>query len=196
MNLTELLSLAVFAIFVENLVLVHFLGVNPFLESSGRLGGALGMGAVTTFLMGLTGLCAWAVNTYLLIPFGLDGFLQPVAFLLIIAVLAQLTDLLLKKLIPALYAALGIRLPLLITNCALLGTALLHTREGYGALQSAACGVFGGLGFTLVLLLFAGVRERLQFAECPKAFEGVPIALVSAGLLAMAFMGFSGLSLN
>lgn len=195
MNLAELLSLAIFAIFAENFVLVQFLGVDSFLSLSKKMDTTLGIGLVVTIVMSIASLCTWAVNTYLLIPLGLDGFLQTVTFVLIIAALVQLTALFLKKAMPALYTALGSYLPLIVTNCAVLGVALLNTQEGYGALASTARGVFGGLGFTLAIVLFASVRERLEFAECPKAFEGLPIALVTAGLLAMAFLGFSGLNL-
>ncbi len=196
MSLSGLLSLAIFAIFAENFVLVQFLGICPFLGVSKKMDTALGMGMAVTFVMGLASLCTWAVNTYLLVPFGLDGYLQTVAFILVIAALVQFVEMFLKKAMPALYTALGIYLPLITTNCAVLGVALQNTQEGYGALMSVAYGVFGGLGFTLAIVLFASVRERLEFAEYPKAFEGFPIALVTAGLLAMSFMGFSGLSLG
>lgn len=195
MSLGELLSLAIFAIFAENFVLVQFLGICPFLGVSKKMDTALGMGMAVTFVMGLASLCTWAVNKFLLIPFGLDSYLQTVAFILVIAALVQFVEMFLKKAMPALYTALGIYLPLITTNCAVLGVALLNTQKGYGALMSTAYGVFGGLGFTLAIVLFASVRERLEFAEYPKAFEGFPIALVTAGLLAMAFMGFSGLNL-
>lgn len=195
MNLAELLSLAVFAIFAENVVLVQFLGVDSLLGSSKKMDSSLGMGITVTLVMGLASLCTWVVNTYLLIPLGLDGFLQIMVFLLIIAALVSLLAMLMKKTTPALYAAWSNHLPLIITNCAVLGVALLNTQNGHGALMSTAYGLFGGLGFTLAIVLFASVRERLEFAECPKSFEGFPITLVTAGLLAMAFMGFSGLNL-
>ena len=195
MSLSELLSLAIFAIFAENFVLVQFLGICPFLGVSKKMDTALGMGMAVTFVMGLASLCTWAVNTFLLIPLGLDGFLQTVAFILVIAALVQFVEMFLKKSMPSLYTALGIYLPLITTNCAVLGVALLNTQNEYGALMSTAYGVFGGLGFTVAIVLFASVRERLEFAEYPKPFEGFPIALVTAGLLAMSFMGFSGLSL-
>ncbi len=195
MNLAELLSLAIFAIFAENVVLVQFLGIDSLLGTSKKTSTALGMGIAVTVVMGLTSLFAWIVNTFLLIPLGLDGFLQIVVFVLIIFALVQLLGMLLKKAAPSLYAALGHCLPLITTNCAVLGIALLTTQQGYGALMSTAYGVFGGLGFTLAIVLFASVRQHLEFAECPKSFEGVPIYLVTAGLLAMAFMGFSGLNL-
>ncbi|MGN0968804.1 MAG: electron transport complex subunit RsxA [Oscillospiraceae bacterium] len=196
MSLSELLSLALFAILAENFVLVQFLGICPFLGVSKKMDTALGMGMAVTFVMGLASLCTWAINTYLLVPLGLDGFLQTVAFILVIAALVQFVEMFLKKVMPALYTALGIYLPLITTNCAVLGVALQNTQNGYGVLMSVAYGVFGGLGFTLAIILFASVRERLEFAEYPKAFEGFPIALVTAGLLAMSFMGFSGLSLG
>ncbi len=196
MSWSELLTLAIFAIFAENFVLVQFLGICPFLGVSKKMDTALGMGMAVTFVMGLASLCTWAVNTYLLVPLGLDGFLQTVAFILVIAALVQFVEMFLKKAMPALYTALGIYLPLITTNCAVLGVALINTQEGYGPLMSTAYGVFGGLGFTLAIVLFASVRERLEFAEYPKAFDGFPIALVTAGLLAMSFMGFSGLDLN
>lgn len=196
MSWSELLTLAIFAIFAENFVLVQFLGICPFLGVSKKMDTALGMGMAVTFVMGLASLCTWAVNTYLLVPLGLDSFLQTVAFILVIAALVQFVEMFLKKAMPTLYTALGIYLPLITTNCAVLGVALINTQEGYGPLMSTAYGVFGGLGFTLAIVLFASVRERLEFAEYPKAFDGFPIALVTAGLLAMSFMGFSGLDLN
>ena len=195
MNLAELLSLAIFTIFAENIVLVQLLGICPFLDTSRKMSAALGTGILTTLVMGIASLCSWAVNAFLLIPMGLDGFLQTLTFVLIIVALVQFTEWFLKKAIPALYNSLGIYVPLIITNCAVLGVALLNTQKSYGALMSAVHGVFGGLGFTLAIILFASIRERLEFAECPKSFEGVPIALVTAGLLAMVFMGFSGLHL-
>ena len=196
MSFSQIFSLAIFAILAENFVLVQFLGICPFLGVSKKMDTALGMGMAVTFVMGLASLCTWAVNTYLLVPFGLDSYLQTVAFILVIAGLVQVVEMFLKKVIPTLYTALGIYLPLITTNCAVLGVALLNTQNQYGALMSTAYGVFGGLGFTLAIVLFASVRERLEFSEYPKAFEGFPIALVTAGLLAMAFMGFSGLNLG
>jgi electron transport complex protein RnfA len=195
MSLGSLLSLAILAIFAENFVLVQFLGICPFLGVSQKMDTAFGMGMAVTFVMGLASLVTWAVNTFLLVPLGLDSFLQTVAFILVIAALVQFVEMFLKKAMPALYTALGIYLPLITTNCAVLGVALLNTQNGYGPVMSTAYGVFGGLGFTLAIVLFASVRERLEFAEYPKAFEGFPIALVTAGLLAMSFMGFSGLTL-
>ncbi|MCC8121182.1 MAG: electron transport complex subunit RsxA [Oscillospiraceae bacterium] len=196
MSLFSLLSLAIAAILSENFVLVKFYGICPFLGVSKKTDTALGMGMAVTFVMGLASLCTWAINTFLLIPLGLDGFLQTVAFILVIAALVQVVEMFLKKAMPSLYTALGIYLPLITTNCAVLGVALLNTQNSYGALMSTAYGIFGGLGFTLAIVLFASVRERLEFSDYPKAFEGFPIALVTAGLLAMAFMGLCGLSIG
>lgn len=195
MSLAELLCLAVFAVFAENIVLAQLLGICPFLGASGKMRTALGTGLAVTLIMTVASLITWAVNAFVLFPLGLDGFLQTVAFILILAALAQLAELLLKKFLPSLHGALGLSLPLITVNCAVLGTALLNTRENHGALMSTLCGLLGGLGFTLAIVLFASVRERLEFSECPKAFRGIPLALVTAGLLAMAFMGFSGLNL-
>ena len=195
MNLMQLLSLAVFAIFVENAVLVRFLGVDTLLGASGKMRTALSMGLVVTVVMGLAGLCTWVVNTFLLIHFGLDGFLQTVAFVLIIVALSQCMALCLKKVFPSLHALLKGHLPLIATNCAILGFALLGVRKDCSLPETCAYGIFSGLGFALALVLFASVQERLELSECPKAFEGFPIALVTAGLLAMIFMGFSGLTL-
>lgn len=195
MNLAELLFLAIFSVFAENFVLVQFLGIDALLNSSKKMSTALGLGMAVTVIMTLSSLCTWALNTYLLIPLGLDRFLQTVAFILVIAALVKLLELFLKRVIPSLHSALGGYLPIIITNCAVLGVVLLNTQKGYNALMSTAYGLFGGLGFTLAIVLFSSVRKRLDFADCPKAFEGFPIALVSIGLLAMAFLGFSGLSL-
>lgn len=195
MNLAELLSLAVFTIFVENVVLVQVLGIGPFLDSSKKLNTALSMGIAVTVVMGIASLCTWVVNTYLLVPLGLNGFLQTAAFVLIIALLVRCAELLLQKAAPTFFRSMDIQFSLIATNCAVLGVALLNTQKYHGALMSAAYGVFAGLGFTLAIVLFASVREQLDLADCPKSFEGLPIALVTAGLLAMAFMGFSGLNL-
>ncbi len=195
MNLGELLSLAIFAILAENVVFTRFLGVDPFLSTSRKMGSAICMGLAVTVIMGLTSLCSWLVNFYVLIPTKTDRYLQILAYVLIIIILVRLLGLLLRKISPSMHAALDVHLPLVITNCAVLGAALLNTQNGYGALGSTLYGIFGGLGFTLATILFTSVRERVEFSECPKAFEGFPIALVTAGLLAMAFMGFAGVNL-
>ena len=195
MSLFELISLALAAILAENFVLVKFLGICPFLGVSKKTDTALGMGMAVVFVMGLSSMVTWLVNTFLLIPLGLE-YMQTVAFILVIAALVQFVELFLKKFVPALYTALGIYLPLITTNCAVLGAALLNVQNDYNFIKSVAFGVFSGLGFTLAIVLFASVRERLEFSKFPKSFEGFPQALITAGLIAMAFMGFSGLSIG
>jgi electron transport complex protein RnfA len=196
MSMSEILALSLAAILSENFILVKFLGICPFIGVSKKIDTALGMGLAVTFVMGLASAITYAVNTFLLVPFGLDGYMQTVAYILVIAALVQMVEMFLKKSVPALYTALGIYLPLITTNCAVLGVALLNTQNGYNFIGSVVYGITGGLGFLLAIVLFASVRERLEFSECPKSFEGFPIALVSAGLIALAFMGFSGLSIK
>ena len=193
MNITKILSISLGAILVNNFVLVQFLGICPFMGVSKKMDTAAGMGAAVTFVMGLASAFTWILNEYLLIPFGLE-YMQTVAFILVIAALVQLVEMFLQKAIPALYSALGIYLPLITTNCAVLGVALNNIQYGYNLIESVVYGITGGLGFLLAIVLFASVRERLDYtADYPKCFEGFPIALVSAGLMALCFMGFSGL---
>ena len=195
MSFFSLFSLALTAILAENFVLVKFLGICPFLGVSKKTDTAVGMGMAVVFVMGLASMVTWLVNEFFLIPLDL-AYMQTVVFILVIAALVQFVELFLKKFVPALYTALGIYLPLITTNCAVLGAALINVQNGYTFIQSIAFGVFSGLGFTLAIVLFASVRERLEFAKFPKAFAGFPQALVTAGLIAMAFMGFSGLSIG
>ncbi|NLL45430.1 MAG: electron transport complex subunit RsxA [Clostridiales bacterium] len=192
MSFTSILSIALGAILVENFILVKFLGICPFMGVSKKMDTALGMGLAVVFVMGLASVFTWLVNEYLLIPLGL-AYMQTVAYILVIAALVQFVEMFLQKTVPALYEALGIYLPLITTNCAVLGVALLNTQYGYNFIESVVYGITGGLGFTVAIVLFASVRERLEFSEYPEAFEGFPIALVSAGLISLAFMGFSGL---
>ena len=152
------------------------------------------MGMAVTFVMALASAACWAVNEFLLIPLDL-GYMQTVAFILVIASIVQVVEMFLKKSIPALYKALGIFLPLITTNCAVLGVALVNVQEGYDFLRSVINGACGGLGFTLAIVLFASVRERVDKSNCPACFKGYPLALISAGLIALAFMGFSGLTI-
>ncbi len=194
MDLTQIFSIALGAILVENFILVQFLGICPFMGVSKKMDTATGMGLAVTFVMGLASIFCWLVNEYLLVPLGLE-YLQTLAYILVIASLVQFVEMFLQKSMPALYEALGIYLPLITTNCAVLGVALLNTQNGYNFIESVVYGITGGLGFMLAIVLFASVRERLEYAEYPKAFEGFPIALVSAGLIALAFMGFSGLKI-
>jgi len=194
MSLHELISLSLGAILVENFVLVKFLGICPFLGVSKRTDTAAGMGIAVTFVMGVASAATWAVDRLILTPLNL-GYMQTIAFILVIAALVQFVEMVLQKLMPALYTALGIYLPLITTNCAVLGVALINVQKGFGFLPSVVYGVTAGLGFLLAIVLFASVRERIEFAECPKCFEGFPIALISAALLSMAFMGFQGLKI-
>ena len=192
MNLTSLLSISLGAVLVNNFILVQFLGICPFMGVSKKMDTSIGMGVAVIFVMGLASAATWAINEYLLIPLQLE-YMQTVAFILVIASLVQLVEMFLQKMIPALYQALGIYLPLITTNCAVLGVALLNVQNDYSFIESVVHGVMGGVGFLVAICLFASVRERVEDCECPRSFEGFPIALISAGLLALAFMGFSGL---
>lgn len=194
MNVTKLLEIALGAVLINNFILVRFLGICPFLGVSKRTDTAVGMGAAVTFVMALAAAATWAVDHYVLIPLEL-GYMQTAAFILIIAAIVQVVEMFLKKCVPGLYQALGIYLPLITTNCAVLGVALLSVQERYNFLESVVYGITGGLGFTLAIVLFSSVRRRVEDADCPESFRGFPIALISAGLLALAFMGFSGLKI-
>jgi len=183
------------AVLVNNYVLQKFLGVCPFLGVSKKLDQAAGMSAAVIVVMLMATAVTWPIQIFLLDPNDL-GYLQTVVFILVIAALVQLVEIVLKRYIPALHKSLGIYLPLITTNCAVLGAALINVQSNYSFIKSTAFGVFSGLGFTLAIVLFASVRERLEFAKFPKAFAGFPQALITAGLIAMAFMGFSGLSIG
>ncbi|MEM6677806.1 MAG: electron transport complex subunit RsxA [Pseudomonadota bacterium] len=177
---------------VNNVVLVKFLGLCPFMGVSRKIDAAVGMGLATTFVLTLASVASWAVETAILIPLDL-GFLRILSFILVIAAIVQFTETVMRKVAPRLYRALGIYLPLITTNCAVLGVALLNIQEGHGFAESLLYGFGSALGFTLVLAIFAGMRERLEQLSPPAAFAGVPLAFISAGLLSMAFMGFAGL---
>lgn len=192
MSFTGFISIALSAILVENFVLVQFLGICPFLGVSQKIETASGMGMAVTFVMTLASMFTWVINRFLLVQFELE-YMRTVVFILIIAALVQIVEMFLQKSLPALYTALGIYLPLITTNCAVLGVALLHVNKSMNFIEATAYGFFAGIGFLVAIVLFASIRERLTFAEEPKSFENMPIALVTAGLLAMAFMGFSGL---
>ena len=181
------------AVLTENFIFSKFLGICPFLGVSEKPDTALGMGMAVTFVMTLSGGVTYAIYKYLLLPFGLE-YLETIVFILIIATLVQFIEMFLHKFVPALYSALGIYLPLITTNCAVLGAALLNVSEGYNFIESLIFGFSAALGFTLAIVIFAGVRERLRYAEPPKSFAGLPLLLVTAGLVAMAFAGFSGIS--
>ena len=190
----ELLAIALGAILANNFIFSQFLGICPFLGVSKKVDTAVGMGIAVTFVMGLASAITWLVNTFILIPFDL-GYMQTVAFILVIASLVQFIEMFLQKSMPSLYTALGVYLPLITTNCAVLGVALLNIQNNYNFISSVVYGITGGLGFLLAIVLFASIRERLVFADYPKSFDGFPIALVTAGLMALAFMGFSGLKI-
>ncbi len=191
MDITKLLAIALGAILVNNFILVQFLGICPFMGVSKKMDTAVGMGFAVIFVMGLASAMCYPVNL-LLEKLDLE-YMQTVAFILVIAALVQLVEMFLKKAIPTLYEALGVYLPLITTNCAVLGVVLLNVQEHYTFIESVVYGVTGGVGFLLAIVLFASIRERLTFSEPPRSFEGFPIALITAGLMALSFMGFSGL---
>ena len=192
--LTNILAISLGAILTNNFIFSQFLGICPFLGCSSKVDTATGMGLAVVFVMGLASAICWVIDTYILIPLGLE-FLKTLAFILVIAALVQFVEMFLKKAVPSLYSALGIYLPLITTNCAVLGVVLLNVQNSYNFLGSVIYGITGGLGFMLAIVLFASVRERIAYADYPECFEGFPICLVSAGLVALAFMGFSGMQI-
>jgi Na+-translocating ferredoxin:NAD+ oxidoreductase subunit A len=188
----EYLAMLFGTVFVNNLVLSRFLGLCPFMGVSKKTETALSMGMATAFVLTLAAISSYLVNTYLLIPFGLE-YLKTVTFILVIAVIVQFTEMLLRRTSPLLYNVLGIYLPLITTNCAVLGVALLNVQDSHNFIESALYGFGGALGFTLVMVLFASIRERLDVADVLPSFKGAPVALVTAGFMSVAFMGFSGM---
>lgn len=190
--MSNLLLIIVGGVLVNNFVMSQFLGICPFLGVSKKTETALGMGMAVTFVMALASLITYFIQTYLLLPFGLE-YMQTIAFILVIAMLVQVVEIALKKISTSLYQALGVYLPLITTNCAVLGVALLNVREGYNLIESVVNGISGALGFTLAIVLFASIRERLAVSNMPKWMNGFPGALITAGLMALAFQGFSGL---
>lgn len=188
----EILIIALGAILVNNFVLVKFLGICPFLGVSKKVETGLGMGMAVTFVMTLASLITWLVNTFILIRFHIE-YLQTIAFILVIAALVQFVEMVVQKVSPGLYQALGVYLPLITTNCAVLGVAILNIQNEFNLIQSLVYGFSAAIGFTLAIVLFAGVRERLETADIPAPMKGFPIALVTAALLSIAFLGFQGL---
>ena len=180
------------AIFVNNVVLAQFLGICPFLGVSSKVDTSLGMGAAVTFVMALASIVAWSIQEFILVPLHIE-YMQTIVFILVIAALVQMVEIVLKKVSPSLYQALGIFLPLITTNCAVLGVAILMIQKEFNLLQSFTYSVSTALGFALALVIFAGIRERLELDDMPKAMQGIPVSLIVAAILAMAFMGFSGL---
>jgi len=194
MDFTKLLEITLSAILINNFIFSQFLGICPFMGVSKKMDTAAGMGMAVIFVMGLAAAMSWIINEFLLVPLELE-YLQTLAYILVIASLVQFVEMFLKKAMPSLYSALGIYLPLITTNCAVLGAVLINTQNSYNFIESVVYGVTGGIGFLIAIVLFASIREKLRFADYPKAFEGFPIALVTACLLALAFMGFSGMKI-
>lgn len=210
MDLQNLLVISLGVIFINNFVFARFLGICPYIGVSKQLDSAIGMGAAVTFVLTLASTVTWLIYSYLLSPtpanlfFKLFGgsappdltFLKTIAFILVIAALVQFVEMVIQKTSPALYKSLGIYLPLITTNCAILGAALLNIDQGFTFIESVVHGISAGIGFTLALVLMAGIREKLEMAEVPEAMKGIPIAFIMAGLMAIAFLGFSGLKLG
>lgn len=193
--MAEYALILVSTVLVNNFVLVKFLGLCPFMGVSKKLETATGMGLATTFVLTLSAACAWLVNEYLLMPLGIE-YLRTIAFVLVIAVVVQFTEMVMHKTSPVLYQVLGIFLPLITTNCAVLGVALLNLQEQRNFIEATLFGFGAAVGFSLVLFLFASVRERVAVADVPQPFQGSAIALITAGLMSLAFMGFAGLVAN
>lgn len=190
--MTDYLLLIISAVFINNVVLARFLGICPFLGVSKKIDTSLGMGMAVIFVLTVASLVSWMVFSFILAPLGIE-YLQTISFILVIAALVQLVEMVIQKSSPTLYQALGIYLPLITTNCAVLGVAIINIQEGYTFLQTLFFSLGSSVGFTLALTLFAGIRERLALADIPKPFRGTAIALITAGLLSLTFMGFSGL---
>lgn len=180
------------AIFVSNIVLAQFLGICPFVGVSGKLSTAVGMGGAVIFVITLATIVTWVMQYYVLNPLGL-GFMQTIVFILVIAALVQMVEIILKKVSPALFQALGVFLPLITTNCAVLGVAILTIQKDFSLLEGTVFAASNAIGFTLAIVIFSGIREHMDLMEVPKDMRGVPVALLTAGILALAFMGFTGL---
>ena len=190
----EYLAIILTAIFVNNIVFAQFLGICPFIGVSKDLSSALGMGAAVTFVMAVATAVTWVLQHTILIPFGLP-YVQTIAFILVIAILVQMLEIVMKKVSPTLYAALGVFLPLITTNCAVLGVAIIVAQKDFGFVHSLVYAIATAIGFALALVIMAGIRTQLELADVPRSMKGVPIALVTAGILAMAFMGFAGIKI-
>jgi electron transport complex protein RnfA len=188
----EYIAIIIFAVFVNNVILSQFLGICPFLGVSTKVSTAAGMGAAVVFVMALSTIVTFLLQAYILVPLQRE-FLQTIVFILVIASLVQMVEIILKKISPSLYQALGVFLPLITTNCAVLGISILVIQKGYNLLEGITYSIGISLGFTLAMVIFAGLREHLELVEVPKGVKGIPIALITAGILAMAFMGFAGL---
>ncbi len=194
MDLSTLFGIVIGSIFINNFIFARFLGLCPFMGVSKKIESSIGMGMAVTFVMTVASAVTWVVYNYLLVPYHLE-YLQIIAFILVIASLVQFVEMLIQKTSPNLYKALGVFLPLITTNCAVLGVAILNIQEKYNFIETTVNGFAAAIGFTLALLMLAGIRERIAYSDVPEAFQGVAIAFVSAGLLAIAFMGFSGMTI-
>lgn len=188
----EYIAIIIFAVFVNNVILSQFLGICPFLGVSKKVSTATGMGAAVVFVMTLSTIVTFLLHKFVLVPLGIE-FLQTILFILVIAALVQMVEIILKKISPSLYQALGVFLPLITTNCAVLGISILVIQKEYNLLEGVTYTIGISLGFTLAMVIFAGLREHLELVEVPKGVRGIPIALITAGIFAMAFMGFAGL---
>ena len=188
----EYILIFISAIFVNNIVLSQFLGICPFLGVSKKVDTAMGMGAAVAFVLTLATIVTFLVQKFVLDPFSL-GYLQTLAFILVIAALVQMVEIILKKVSPALYQALGVFLPLITTNCAVLGIALTNVQNSYNFIESVVAGLGTALGFTIAIVIMAGIRERIEYNDVPESFKGMPIVLLTAGLMSIAFFGFSGI---
>ncbi len=188
----EYFVIIVGSIFVSNIVLTQFLGICPFIGVSNKLSTSIGMGGAVIFVLTLSTMVTWIIQYYVLSPFHLE-FMQTIVFILVIAALVQMVEIILKKISPPLYQALGVFLPLITTNCAVLGVAILTVQKHFNLLEGVTFAVANAIGFTMALVIFSGIREHLDLMEVPKDMRGVPIALVTAGILALAFMGFTGM---
>ncbi len=188
----EYILIIIAAIFVNNIVLAQFLGICPFVGVSGKVSTSVGMSGAVLFVMTLATIVTWLIQNYILIPFGI-GFLQTISFILVIASLVQMVEIILKKVSPPLYQALGVFLPLITTNCAVLGVAILTIQKDFNLMEGVVFAISNAIGFALAMVIFAGIREHLDLMDVPKGMRGVPVALITAGILALAFMGFAGL---
>lgn len=194
MDVGKLIGIIISSILINNFIFARFLGICPFMGVSKKIESSLGMGMAVTFVMTLASGVTWVINKFILVPYNIE-YLRTIAFILIIASLVQFVEMAIEKLSPNLYKALGVFLPLITTNCAVLGVALINIGENYTFIEAITNGFAGAIGFTLALIILAGIRERLEYSDVPIAFKGIGIAFVTAGILAMAFMGFSGIKI-
>ena len=194
MDVGKLIGIIVSSILINNFIFARFLGICPFMGVSKKIESSIGMGMAVTFVMTMASAVTWIVNKFILIPNNL-GYLQTIVFILIIASLVQFVEMAIEKLSPNLYKALGVFLPLITTNCAVLGVAIINIGEDYNFIESITNGFAGAVGFTMALIILAGIRERLEYSDVPESFKGIGIAFITAGILAMAFMGFSGIKI-